>query len=151
MPLRGKMPENTGRKQAHGRFHKGKSGNPKGRPTGTKNKITLMAELLLKAEVKEICFKVAEEAKQGNMQAIKIVLDRLLPPRKDNPIHLELPKIEKNEDLLKAICCITQAVGNGDISPSEGEALARIVDIHAKAVELAEFEKRLAALEENKK
>ena len=56
-------------------------------------------------------------------------------------------EMENSSDLLKAIGCITNAVGSGQISPSEGEALARSIDFHTKALELAEFEQRLIALE----
>lgn len=144
-------PENTGQIQEKGRFAKGKSGNPMGKPKGARNRSALMAERLFADEVENICKMVIEEAKGGDMQAAKMILDRLLPPKKDTPIQIDLPKIESSSDVLKAVGCITDAVGIGQISPSEGEALARIVDIHTKALELNEFEKRLAALEENKR
>ena len=140
-------PENTGQIQEKGRFSKGRSGNPRGKPKGTWNRSALMAEQLFADEVENICKAVIEEAKMGDIQAAKIILDRLLPVRKDNPIQIDLPKMENTSDLLKAIGCITDAVGSGEISPSEGEALARIIDIHTKALEMAEFEKRLIALE----
>lgn len=92
-----------------------------------------------------------EEAKAGDLQAAKIILDRLLPPRKDNLIQIDLPKMESSSDLSKAVGCIADAVGSGQISPSEGESLARIVDIHTRALEFAEFEKWLAVLEGAKK
>lgn len=144
------MPENTGRIQAKGQFPKGKSGNPSGKPKGARHKSSLLAEKLFADEIQDICKGVIDEAKAGNMQAAKIVLDRLLPPRKDNPIYIDLPKMESASDLLRAIGCITDAVGSGQISPSEGEALARIIDIQTKALEMAEFERRLAVLEENR-
>ena len=43
---------------------------------------------------------------------------------------------------------IIQAIANGEIAPSEGEALARILDIHGKAIELHDFEKTLNELKE---
>jgi hypothetical protein len=144
-------PVNTGRIQAKGQFPKGKSGNPRGKPKGARHRSSLIAEQLFASEIQDICKTVIEEAKAGDMQAARIILDRLLPPRKDNLIQIDLPRIENSSDILKAVGCITNAVGTGQISPSEGEALARIVDIHTKALELNEFEKRLAALEENKK
>ena len=106
-----------------------------------------MAERLFANEIQDICKAVIEEAKAGDMQAARIILDRLLPPRKDNPIQIDLPKIESSTDILKAVGCITNAVGAGQISPSEGEALARILDIHTKALELNELEQRLSVLE----
>jgi hypothetical protein len=145
------MPENTGKKQEQTLFQKGHSGNPKGRPKRKKNKSTLLAQSLLENDVEAICTRLLIEAKEGNIQAIKIVMDRILPARKELPIVLDLPEIKTPTDLLNAISAITSAVGSGIISPSEGEALSRIIDINLKAVALQDFEKRLILLEETKK
>jgi len=141
------MPDNTGKKQENNKFKKGLSGNPEGRPAGLRNKASLLAEQLFAADIQTICSSVIEQAKIGNMQAAKLILDRILPSKKDAPISLELSKIETHNDILKAIACITKAVANGSITPLEGEALARIVDIHAKALELHQYEIRLVLLE----
>lgn len=145
------MPENTGKKQEQTLFQRGHSGNPKGRPKGKRNKSTLLAQSLLENDVEAICTRLLVEAKEGNIQAIKIVMDRILPVRKELPIALDLPEIKSSTDLLNAISAITSAVGSGIISPSEGEALSRIIDINLKAVALQDFEKRLILLEETKK
>jgi Family of unknown function (DUF5681) len=145
------MPENIGKKQEETLFQKGYSGNPKGRPKGKKNKSTLLAQSLLENDVEAICARLLIEAKEGNIQAIKIVMDRILPVRKELPIALDLPEIKSSTDLLNAISAITAAVGSGIISPSEGEAFSRIIDINLKAVALQDFEKRLILLEETKK
>ena len=130
-----------------GRFHKGQSGNPAGKPRGAKNRSSLVAERLFADESREICGSVIAQAKTGNMQAAKIILDRVLPPIKDKPIEIDLPKMMTCNDLVRAVECITSAVGSGLISPLEGESIARIVDIHIKALELNEIEKRLSNLE----
>jgi hypothetical protein len=57
------MPDKTDEKQ--GKFQKGKSGNPLGRPRGIRNKAALLAEALFEGEIEGICRKVIEEAKQG--------------------------------------------------------------------------------------
>lgn len=130
-----------------GRFHKGQSGNPKGKPQGVRNRNSIVAERLFADEIQEICGSVIAQAKAGNMQAAKIILDRVLPPIKDKPFLIDLPKMTNGSDLLKAMECITFAVGSGQISPLEGESIARIVDTHIKALELNEIEKRLSSLE----
>jgi len=142
------MPEKTGKKQVSTKFTKGRSGNPTGRPKGSKNKSTLLAQSILEDDLEAVCQKAISEAKKGNIQAIKIILDRILPPQKDKPIHIEIPNIETPSDILKSANELTQAVANGSITPSEGEAFARILDSHAKAFEIHDIENRLKAIED---
>lgn len=141
------MPENAGKMQNQGKFEKGKSGNPKGKIKGTKNKATLTAELLLEGEFGNICRRLIDEALNGNMQAIKMVLDRVMPARKDRSIAIDIPILNNSSDILQAMASITEAVGSGNISPSEGEALSRIIDVYVKALEIYDYEKRLQILE----
>jgi Family of unknown function (DUF5681) len=141
------MPDNTGEKQEKTRFKKGQSGNPKGRPQGVRNKASQMAEMLFANDIQDICKAMIAQARSGNVQAAKIILDRLVPSRKDTHIKIKLPEVKNSNDILRAIECVTQTVACGGISTSEGEALARILDIHARAFELYEFESRLAKLE----
>ena len=44
---------------------------------------------------------------------------------------------------------ILEAVSKGNITPSEGQALAGLVESHRKTLEMAELESRVAALESN--
>ena len=108
----------------------------------------MLVQFLLERDLEEICNRVIEEAKAGNMQAVKMILDRILPPKKDSPIAIDIPQIKTASDILQAINCISTAVGQGEISPSEGETLSKIIDIHSKALEIYDFEKRLKAIEE---
>jgi Family of unknown function (DUF5681) len=142
------MPENTGQIQEKGRFKKGKSGNPRGKPKGAKHRASLLAEKLFENDIEMVCNQVISQAREGNLQAAKIILDRLLPPRKDRLINIELPLINDSSDALKALKKICFAVGNGEISPLEGEALSKIIEIQAKSIELYDFEKRLQAIED---
>ena len=64
-------------------FESGQSGNPKGRPKGSRNKTTLLAESLLEGDADAIMRKLLEKAKEGDLTALRICLDRLLPPRWD--------------------------------------------------------------------
>ena len=149
MEAEAKTPENSGKIQAKGKYKKGCSGNPNGKPKGARNKSTLAAEALLEGSLEKICKKVEEEALNGNMQAAKMILERFLPPRKDRAIEIELPPIETFEDVLDTVGFIVNAVGTGKITPSEGELLVRTIESYAKALEIFEFESRLKTVEEN--
>ena len=85
--------ENSGRHQ--GQFKPGQSGNPAGKPKGTRNKATLAVEALLDGEAEELTRKAIELAKTGDIPALRICLDRILPPRKDRPLNLD-PALTKD-------------------------------------------------------
>ena len=73
------MSETTTPKQ-HG-FKPGQSGNPAGRPKGARHRTTMAIEALLEGEGEAITRKAIEAAKAGDMVAIRLVLDRICPPR----------------------------------------------------------------------
>ncbi len=108
-------------------FQKGQSGNPKGKPKGAVSKATLPAQQLLDGEAPEITRKVIELAKQGNLVALKLCLERILPPRQDRPISLKLPEVHVTSDVLRALNAILAGVGKGAITPSEAGILADMV------------------------
>ncbi len=145
-----KLPANAEKMQVNGKFQKGQSGNPKGKEKGTKNRATIIAEKLFEGELHNICRKLIEEALNGNMQAIKLVLDRVLPPKRDRAIDIKLPKLETPEDAVKAISTIVDALGRGNITPTEGEAISRVVDAFVKSIETYDIQKRISLLEEKK-
>ncbi len=140
-------PENTGAKQAKkpkdGKFATGESGNPAGRPKGSKNKTTLAAEALLDGEAEEITRRCIDMAKSGDMAAIRICMDRLIPPRKHRPITLALPAIERPEDILKAVDAITQATTKGEIALDEANSLLGLVEAARRALETEAMHREL--------
>ncbi|CAJ0876661.1 hypothetical protein AMST5_02806 [freshwater sediment metagenome] len=140
------MTENTGPIQG-GRFQPGQSGNPTGKPKGARHKTTLLAEKLMADDAEDVVKAVLTAAKTGDMTAARIVLDRLCPARRDNPVTFSLPQIETADDAAKAMGAILAAVAGGEISPSEGAEVARLLEGYVKTLETAEFERRLAALE----
>ena len=75
-------PENTGAIQADGRFRPGQSGNPKGKPKGARNKATLAAQSLLDGEAEALTRKAVELAKAGDMTALRLCLERVVPSLK---------------------------------------------------------------------
>ena len=140
--------DKAGRKQAKDtRFKPGQSGNPKGCRTGSRHKATLLAQALLDGEAEELTRKVIEKAKDGDMAALRVCLERLLPPRKDGPVKVTLPKIEGASGVQQATAVILAAVAGGKLTPSEGQALAGLVEAHRKALEIGELERRIEELE----
>jgi Family of unknown function (DUF5681) len=85
--------EKTGQKQKPQLFKPGQSGNPAGRPKGARNATTLAVEALLDGEGEALTRKAIDLAKKGDMQALKLCMDRIVPPRRDRPLAFALPPI----------------------------------------------------------
>jgi hypothetical protein len=133
-----------------GRFVKGQSGNPNGRPVGARNKATETAELLLDGETEALTRMAIELALDGNPTALKLCLERIIPPRRERPVNLGMSPVRGAGDLGGAMAVITNAAGQGAITPGEAAELARVVEIFVRAVEASDFEKRLKQLEERR-
>ena len=131
-------------------FKPGKSGNPKGRPKGALNKTTLATQALLDGEAEALTRKAVELAKAGNPMALRLCLERVLPPCKDRLISFTLPKVEGVQDLLKVLGAILKAVAEGEITPSEGQTLTAIMDAYRKGLETMDLEARITALEKER-
>ena len=140
-------PDNTGKEQA-GHFAKGQSGNPAGRPRGARNATTLALESLLDGQAEAITQKAVELALAGDMAALRLCLDRILPPRKDSPVAFDLPEIKTLNDTVPAMGALVKAVGQGDLTPAEAGELTKMVQAFAKIIETAELEERVRKLEE---
>jgi Family of unknown function (DUF5681) len=140
------MPANTGQIQG-GRFPKGSSGNPAGKPKGSRHRTTLAAEALLDGEVEALTRKAIELALDGDTTALRLCLDRILPARRERPTSFELPRLQSAADTSAAVAAITAAVAAGEIMLGEAAELAKLVETFVKAIETNEFDQRLRALE----
>jgi hypothetical protein len=130
-----------------GNFTKGHSGNPAGRRPGSRNKATLAAELLLDGEAEALTKKALELALDGDAAALRMCLDRIIPPRRQRPVQFAVPPVASAADLGATMAAITNAAAQGAITPGEAAELARVVEIFVRAVEASDFERRLRALE----
>jgi hypothetical protein len=132
-----------------GHFKSGTSGNPAGRPAGSRNKATLACEQLLEGEAEDLIRTLVEKAKAGNIQALGMCVDRILPARKERSINLQSRPISSLQDLPIHFQDITSAVAEGRITPGEGKSLSDILTNHAQTMERVDLDRRVAALEEN--
>jgi hypothetical protein len=128
-------------------FQKGECGNPAGRPRGSRNRATLLMEGLLADDAEAIGRKAIEMAKQGDMAAIRLCMDRLSPARKGQPVAFELPPLDKPADSVAAAAEIVAGVAAGELTPSEGADLAKVVDVYVRAIATNAFDERLTKLE----
>jgi hypothetical protein len=128
-------------------FQPGQSGNPAGKPVGAKNKTTLAVEALLDGEADALTRKASELAKAGDMQALRLCLDRIAPARKDRLVQIDLPALNSAEDAVRASAAILAALSAGELTPGEAAELGKLVASYVTALSASDFEKRLAQLE----
>lgn len=129
-------------------FKPGKSGNPKGKAKGTLHKATRAALALLEGDLEAITQKCVERAKEGDLMAVKLILDKVLPNAKERRLSVKLPKVKGAANLPAVLSAVLDMVGNGELTPGEGQTITSIIESTRKGIELAEIEKRLEVIEE---
>jgi hypothetical protein len=133
---------------ARGRpFEKGRSGNPAGRRTGSHNKATLAAAALLAGESEALTRRAVELALQGDPTAMRLCLERIMPPCRERTVKFALPPIESAADIATAMKAVTSALAGGAITPGEAGTIAAVVDTFVRAIETSDFDRRLQQLE----
>jgi hypothetical protein len=132
---------------ARGRWPKGRSGNPAGKPRGARHKSTLAAEALLDGQAEALSRKAVELALAGDTVALRLCLERILPARRERPIQLALLPLDGVAGLAATSAALLDAVAAGEVTPGEAGELARLLEAHRKLVETVELEARLARLE----
>ena len=131
-----------------GTFKPGESGNPAGRPKGSRNRATLALEAILEGGAEALTQKAVELALEGDTVALRLCLDRIAPARKDRHVPFALPRIEKATDAVKASTALVAAVAEGELTPSEASDLGKLVETVIHGIELTDVQERLARLEE---
>lgn len=126
-------------------WQKGQSGNPRGREPGTGELQRLRASI--SADVPEILAGLATAAKGGDVQAAKLLLERVFPAVKpvDNTHVLDLPKDGSLTDQGRAVIA---AVSKGELSPANGAQLVTAIGTLARVAEIDELSERIKKLEE---
>ncbi|OFX70149.1 MAG: hypothetical protein A2X12_08080 [Bacteroidetes bacterium GWE2_29_8] len=131
-------PNNTGSLQAieradGGQFKKGCSGNPKGRPYGVRNKVSFAMRSMFEQEAFAVAGKLVELAKNGDMSAIKLILERVYPAPKNKELHFLLPEITDREGIEEARNEIQQAFVSGELAVSEAKEAVEFLTVAKNA------------------
>jgi hypothetical protein len=119
----------------------------RGRTTGSRNNATIALQAMLDDEGKAITGKAVALALAGDPMALRLCVERLIPPARDRRIQLDLPDIVTAAAVADAMGATLKAVAAGEITPTEGQSVAGLLEIQRKALETADLERRVAALE----
>ena len=140
------MPRNNVRSTYTDRSGKFAKGNP-GRPAGARHKYVLAIQGLLDGEAEALGRKAIELALEGDTVALRLCLERIVPPRKDIPVQFDLPMVSCAKEAANAAGEVLKAVSEGNLTPIEAATVMGLVERYARVLELSEFEDRIEALE----
>ena len=129
------------------KFEPGQSGNPSGRPPGSRNKTAVLFEERLAEDAEAIVRKILDLAKGGDSACLKLCADRLMPARRDRHVPFQIPTMKTAADAVRAAAAITDAVAAGELTPMEAAELSKVLDSFAKILHVADLETRLERLE----
>lgn len=121
-------------------------GNP-GKPKGARHRVTVLAEKLMEGATESVVQSVLAAAQGGDMTAARLVLERIAPVRKGRPVSLPLPAVNTAGDVLAALGATIKAMGEGTITPDEAATVAGVLEVKRRAIETADLEARIIALE----
>jgi len=132
---------------ADGRFLGGSHGNPNGRPLGSRNRASLLMEDLLDGRAKALTEKAIEKALAGDVFALRLCLDRMMPVRRERFLTLQLPAPATAQDITVGFEKVVEALAHGELTPSETSALAELLESARKALETTDLARRIEELE----
>ncbi len=130
-------------KSTLGRWKPGESGNPRGKTPGSGELQRLRASI--SADVPAILSSLVEAAKGGDVQAARLILERVLPPIKavEQPQALTLPDGTLTEQGRAVLACVAA----GELAPGQGSQLITAIGTLARVAEIDELTDRITKLE----
>lgn len=113
----------AGDRDEKGRFGPGN----RGKPAGARNKATQAALALLEGEGEALARKAVEMALAGDVTALRLCLERLVPVRRSATIQFDLPALEEANDEPAAARAVLEAMANGRVVPADAEVALKVI------------------------
>jgi len=107
------------------RWVKGQSGNPRGRPSRA-HKAAYVAHAMLDDKTIQLLDKVIGWGQGSDKSMLRLYTQKMVPPRQEVPVWLNLPPIENCADLRAAMKAVATGVAQGDIASAQGLRLVRL-------------------------
>ena len=107
----------------------------------------MAAQTLLDGEGEALTRKAVELAKGGDMAALRLCMERIVPPARERPLTIKIPDTSTAAGINEAADAILQYVAKGVLMPAEGTILANIVERRRVALETQQLDERITALE----
>jgi hypothetical protein len=136
--------QRTTSRDASGRFQPGCSGNPAGKRPGTRNRATLLAELLREGEAEAITRAVIDKAVAGDAAAVRFCAERINPKPRGRKIQLDIPAGQSPAgEVVATFNAALKALTAGEITPAEAVEVSRFLDGRLRVLRAWALEQKL--------
>ncbi len=126
-----------------GQWKPGQSGNPSGKPPGCGQVTKLRAAIA--EHIPDILERLIEQAKSGDTQAARLLIERALPALKAIELPIVLPPMAGT--IVDQAKQVLASATDGALSPSEANALLAGLGVIGKLTETGELLQRIEKIE----
>jgi uncharacterized protein YceH (UPF0502 family) len=103
---------------------------------------------LLDGQAEALTSKAVELALEGDMTALRLCLERLIPTRKDLPISIDIkPESAGAKGLSEVLRKVLDGLATGDITPRQAADISKVLDSANRGTELVALEEEVAELQ----
>jgi hypothetical protein len=119
----------------------------RGRPRGSRNKATAQLQELLHEFATPMLRKAIADALKGDRPVLRLLLDRILPARREAPVTVGALPARTAAEVSKASEKLVQKVASGKLTIPEGEGFLSLLETRRRSIVTEELEKRILSLE----
>lgn len=119
-----------------------------GRPRGSRNKRTQLAQQMLDDNAGHLMRKVLLQALQGDPATLRMLVGYILPRHRDTPVNIGPLPMGTIDELAQASATVLQKTASGEITPGDAQTISGLIEAHRKVLEAQQLDHRLRAMEE---
>jgi len=140
------MVESTGPSGPSNHYQKDASDDRAAAAAGSLAYASRTAQAQLDGHAPALISRTIDLALRGNIVALRICMERILPPRKDRAVSFDSPAVQSAADAEQLIGLVTRAMARGDVTPREAHEIARTIEIYLETEFAARMEREVAEL-----
>ncbi len=141
--------KNSDKTRINGKFRKGFSGNPQGKPKGCKSHNTKLLKEILKGSQEKILNKMIDQAMQGNTSCQRELLSRAFPKPKQPDVDLQnISPVSDMSDIPQFITSLLSETMSGNLNAEVLDTISRSVNRLTASFEISDLADRINLLEQ---